>query len=167
MKKKEKRGFTLIELLVVIAVIGLLSSIVLVSVGGARGKARDAKRQADIRQLTSAEEMYYGDTFESYFPATADLDYIPAITSYLPRLDDPRCPGGTCGTGAVNYKYKANNAAIAGCTSNTEVNGTASGQWFCAYARLEKTGTPYFVASHRGTHETAAVPTITGTCTCF
>ena len=54
-----EKGFTLIELLVVIAIIGLLSSIVLVSLNAARGKARDAVRKQDLKEIHKALEMYY------------------------------------------------------------------------------------------------------------
>jgi len=55
----KQKGFTLIELLVVIAIIGLLASIVMVSLNSARTKARDAKRISDFKQIQTALEMFY------------------------------------------------------------------------------------------------------------
>ena len=56
---KRNLGFTLIELLVVIAVIGLLATVILVSLTQARQKTRDTKRKADAVQITKAIEMYF------------------------------------------------------------------------------------------------------------
>lgn len=67
MKKSLKlhRGFTLIELLVVISIIGLLSTLAVVSFGNARKKSRDSKRVSDMKQIQTALELYFGDV-ESY-----------------------------------------------------------------------------------------------------
>lgn len=53
-----RSGFTLVELLVVVAIIGLLSSVVLSSLEGARENARDAVRSSDFNQMRTALEMY-------------------------------------------------------------------------------------------------------------
>jgi len=67
----KNKGFTLIELLVVIAIIGLLASIVIVSLNTARAKARDSQRVAAVKQIQTALEMYFDD--KGYYP--------PAVTT--------------------------------------------------------------------------------------
>lgn len=57
--KQSKTGFTFVELLVIITIIGLLASIVLVSLNSARVKARDTKRMSDLLGVQLALEMYY------------------------------------------------------------------------------------------------------------
>ena len=64
-----KKGFTLIELLVVTAIIGILASVVLVSLGSARENARDSRRLGDVKQISLALELYVG-RFNHYPPVT-------------------------------------------------------------------------------------------------
>ena len=55
------RGFTLIELLVVIAIIGILASIVLVSLSSARTRGADAGVQGNLNTIRTQAELYYSD----------------------------------------------------------------------------------------------------------
>ena len=114
---ERKKGFTLIELLVVIAIIGLLASVVLVSMTNARRSARDATRKADMRQLVTAQSLYYSynkdyKTLNGYPDSITDLTNTYMVTT-------PKDPGT-----AAAYGF---------------VNNTLDAQKFCYYAILETT----------------------------
>jgi type II secretion system protein G len=79
---RRKAGFTLIELMVVIAIIGILASIVTVSLVSARAKGRDAKRIADIRTVQLALEQFYNDN--GYYPTTLTNTISPTYISTVP-----------------------------------------------------------------------------------
>lgn len=72
------KGFTLVELLVVIAIIGVLATLVLLQLGTARARARDAKRIADVSQLRTALELYFDNSGGRY--PTAPLCPAPGVT---------------------------------------------------------------------------------------
>lgn len=61
MKNLFKKGFTLIELLIVIAIIGILTALITTNLVGARARARDVRRKADLRAVQQSLRLYYND----------------------------------------------------------------------------------------------------------
>lgn len=137
MRNKNKSGFTLIELLVVIAIIGLLASIVLLALNGARQKSRDATRLADVRQLASAFELFFNDagaypTGAAGYIGTAKTDtsvdvlgvsgltattangtfnFTPGYIGTIPVAPTPfdNASGATCTAANNAFQYVTNN----------------------------------------------------------
>lgn len=104
-KPAKHGGFTLVELLVVIAIIGILATLVLLQLGIARGRARDAKRISDVNQVRSAIELYYDDNGGTY-PVTTDLTILES-KGYIVRVPSDPLVGSSCGNNfsgaAVGY----------------------------------------------------------------
>ncbi|MCX6793033.1 MAG: prepilin-type N-terminal cleavage/methylation domain-containing protein [Candidatus Falkowbacteria bacterium] len=107
--KKLKSAFTLIELLVVIAIIGVLSTMAIIALGNARAKARDSKRVADIKQISTALELYYSD-YNSYptiiTPGNA-LTSPDGTRIYIAAIPNNPAPRNDNNCGNNNYTYAA------------------------------------------------------------
>jgi prepilin-type N-terminal cleavage/methylation domain-containing protein len=119
-----RRAFTLIELLVVISIIGLLSTIAVVSLGASKIKARDTRRKADFVQISKALELYYDDN--GSYPNTSGgwhgscSSYGSYPDAYVDSTHDAWVPGLTPTYMKILPRDPSNNKAPSGppCSGN-------------------------------------------------
>ncbi len=116
-------GFTLIEVLVVIAIVSLLAGAIAINSADSNKQARDEKRQADLRMLQSALEMYknkngvypegcnavggWSGQSGSGYDCGSGTEYIAGLApEFIPVLPkDPKLNSGVANSG---YIYTVN-----------------------------------------------------------
>jgi general secretion pathway protein G len=126
-----RKGFTLIEILIVVVILGILAAIMVPQFSSARGDARHAKREQDLKTMEKVLEMYAND-FGQYpyrwgwggespswgaMALEGDTSYVPLVTpTYIAALPrDPALTGPTSGRGYIylsngqDYKFMAHN----------------------------------------------------------
>ncbi len=82
---RETKTSILLTIIISIIVALIMFSIVLVSLGGARLKAKDARRKADIRMLQTALELFYADN--NKYPITSNIeDLNESLSNYLESI---------------------------------------------------------------------------------
>jgi prepilin-type N-terminal cleavage/methylation domain-containing protein len=119
------KGFTLVELLVVIAIIGILATLLLLQLGVARQRARDAKRIADINQTRTALELYFDDN--GSYPISANFAGLGTllVPKYLTLL--PVDPLNTAAVYHYNYAHDPVASPVVRFHLYTELEQSARG----------------------------------------
>jgi len=135
---RSPKGFTLIELLVVIAIIGILASIVLVSLTSARAKGRDARRVSELKEISKlialnadpAVNIGYSG-IQSLTPGFVRLSLLTAPVSFAAFKDISGITTACTPTFTTNCDYAMATAGVLGSTGNVTT------QRYMVCARLE------------------------------
>jgi prepilin-type N-terminal cleavage/methylation domain-containing protein len=122
-----KRGFTLIELMIVIAIIGVMSSIIIVSLNNARLKAVDANIKEELSSIRRVAAIYYDNQIPNNYGNNTNNCYTPnrmftddtVIASIISQIDSNSGADVKC---RADTNYFAVSASLVGPTSDTKDN---------------------------------------------
>jgi prepilin-type N-terminal cleavage/methylation domain-containing protein len=133
-----KHGFTLLELLVVIAIIAVIVAFAVSNFVGARQRARDIRKKAELQQLKSALRLFYNDYSVYPGPVTAATNDLNGCGNHIPPDEEcaSRCVGqfAAGGTGCGTMYMKLLPPASDYTWNYQQV---ASGDDFCLWTTLD------------------------------
>ena len=124
-------GFTLIELLVVVTIIGILSSIGIVSYNGYISGTTQKSAENAMLQISLAQTEYYSDNSE-YFRTTEADECVPDSSSSI-EIEDALFGGGDTITKEVGYDMciakDGTSYIVIATNGDKELTMTANGIW--------------------------------------
>jgi len=127
---KKLKGFTLIELLIVIAIIGILASIVIVSMSGVRSKANTAGFKSTVSSLQPALLTCCDASTIVAYNANGITDICTAaLQAYWPtpaQMKLSAAPGVAITSNCSNGAFTVNVTPAAGSGLNSSCEGAAT-----------------------------------------
>jgi type II secretory pathway pseudopilin PulG len=120
-------GIVIAAILPIIAIIGILASVVLVSLNTARTKAQDARVMSDLNDIRVSAEIYSGNNNESYSHAkdcSSGLFADQTVQQIISSLPDNKM---TCYAEGTSYAVSAqlHNPDMNYCVDSTGYDGNA------------------------------------------
>ena len=154
-------AFTLIELLVVIAIIGILASVVLVSLNSARQKGSTARVQEETSQVrTQLESDYANGVYPDLTGAASHIDVIASGQA------------GSANLTTITGDIVSQNGGAFGNTNGMIIYSTAASAVaptdYAIFSKSAGTNTGYFCIDSTGktvvNTTAAAIPAFSATC---
>ena len=166
---KNVSGFTIVELLVVISIIGILSTLGLISYDKIQTDARDQQRDTSVKVIGEALEKYYTDNGE-YPGCTAITQAADTVTNTtlkdinIQSLRSPNAATAVTNSIQCSGTPTADNDILvySGDASTNCTTGNACVQWTIQYVN-ESTGEVVSLKSRHQSPFTVGAPIITTT----